>query len=148
MNMEIKSSNQPVAVANTGIARTQSPASAKPSEVSFIKENPQASTDKQSNVVGLAAEVPQTEKPEKEVEKAVTELNSSIQNVQRNLQFSMDKELGKIIINVKDKETDEVVRQFPSEEFLDLARKMKSIYDSKNSVSSSADSSIFFSSSA
>ena len=147
MNMEIKSNNPPLAVASS-IVRAQSPVSADSQEASSIKGKAQANTDKQSSVVGLAIEGPQAEKPEKEIVKAVTDLNSSIQNVQRNLQFSMDKELGKIVINVKDKETDEVVRQFPSEEFLDLSRKMKGIYDSNNKASSSAVSSVFFSSSA
>ncbi|WP_198263989.1 flagellar protein FlaG [sulfur-oxidizing endosymbiont of Gigantopelta aegis] len=64
---------------------------------------------------------------EEELDKTITQLNNALQNVQRNLEFSVDKDVGKIIINVKDKETDEVLRQIPSEEILQLARNLQNI---------------------
>lgn len=59
-----------------------------------------------------------------ELDDTISQLNNSLQNIQRNLEFSIDNDVGKIVINVKDKETDEVVRQIPSEEFLELARNL------------------------
>ncbi|MFK5984456.1 MAG: flagellar protein FlaG [Pseudomonadota bacterium] len=82
------------------------------------------------------------------VDKAVTSLNSSIQSVQRNLQFSVDKDLDKIVINVTDKETDEVVRQIPSEEVLDLARNLQDMVENRNNSAKSTNEGIFFSSTA
>jgi flagellar protein FlaG len=58
---------------------------------------------------------------------AVRELNSHIQNVQRNLQFDLDDESGHTVVRVLDAETDEVIRQMPSEEVLALARHIKSM---------------------
>ena len=60
-----------------------------------------------------------------ELDETISQLNSSLQNIQRNLEFSVDKEVGMIVINVKDKNTDEVLRQIPSEEFLELARNLQ-----------------------
>ena len=57
--------------------------------------------------------------------KAVNELNSRIQTVQRDLEFSVDEDLGKTIITVTDTETQEVIRQIPAEEMLALARFFK-----------------------
>jgi len=57
----------------------------------------------------------------------VTQLNDSLQNIQRNLEFSVDKDAGQIVINVRDKETDEIVRQIPSEEVLELAKNLHKI---------------------
>ncbi len=62
--------------------------------------------------------------PKEELDETIRQLNDSLQNVQRNLEFSVDKDAGRIVINVKDKETDEVLRQIPSEEVLELARNL------------------------
>lgn len=64
---------------------------------------------------------------EEELDDTISQLNDSLQNVQRNLEFSIDKDAGRIVINVKDKETDEVLRQIPSEEILELARNLHNV---------------------
>ena len=65
--------------------------------------------------------------PKEELDDTISQLNDSLQNVQRNLEFSIDKEADRIVINVKDKETDEVVRQIPSEEVLELAKNLHAV---------------------
>ena len=60
---------------------------------------------------------------------AVKELNSYVQNIERNLQFDVDEESGHTVIRVLDVETDEVIRQMPSEDFLALSRHLKSMND-------------------
>ena len=85
---------------------------------------------------------------EKDIDTAVTDLNSSIQSVQRNLKFSVDKELDKIVINVTDKKTEEVVRQIPSEDFLELARNLQDMMESRDGSSNNKTESFLFSSSA
>lgn len=62
--------------------------------------------------------------PREELDETVTQLNDSLQNVQRNLEFSIDQDIGKIVINVRDKETDEIIRQIPNEEVLELAKNL------------------------
>lgn len=66
----------------------------------------------------------------------IRQLNDSLQNVQRNLEFSIDKDAGRIVINVKDKVTDEIVRQIPSEEVLELARNLHDVSVNLNQNSS------------
>lgn len=58
---------------------------------------------------------------------AVKELNDYVQNIQRNLQFSMDEASGRTIITVTDALTDETIRQIPSEEVIQLARHLKGL---------------------
>jgi len=120
------------------------------------------SPSKVSEKAELESSLKVEEKPEKEdskqsisnekVEEAVTSLNSSIQSVQRNLQFSVDKDLNRIVINVTDKNTDEVVRQIPSEDVLDLARNLQDIVQNRNTDTKSSGNSskegLFFSSTA
>ena len=74
-------------------------------------------------------------KPEQEIKEmapediksVVDEVNAFVQNMQRNLSFTVDEELGQAIISVKDKETDEVIRQIPSEELVVLRKKMDDV---------------------
>jgi flagellar protein FlaG len=61
---------------------------------------------------------------EDELESAVVELNKAVQNMQRNLEFSVDDATGRTVVKVKDRETDEIIRQMPSEEVLKLAQHM------------------------
>lgn len=55
---------------------------------------------------------------------AVRGLNEHVQTVQRELQFTVDKDSGHTVIKVMDMETQEVIRQIPSEEALSVARQL------------------------
>ncbi len=55
---------------------------------------------------------------------AVSQINDYVQNLQRNLQFTVDEESGKDVVTVIDSESKEVIRQLPSEEALVLARRL------------------------
>lgn len=58
----------------------------------------------------------------------IEEMNHSFQSMQRKISFSVDEQLGDKVIVVKDTETDEVVRQIPSEELVVLRKKMDDVY--------------------
>jgi len=53
---------------------------------------------------------------------AVDQLNSKIQNLNRNLEFSINKDSGGVMVKVVDARTHQVIRQIPSEEAVVLAR--------------------------
>jgi len=60
-----------------------------------------------------------------ELERAVESLNESVQSHRRSLRFSVDEDSGRTVIRVVDPTTDEVIRQIPPEEVLDLARHLE-----------------------
>ena len=60
-----------------------------------------------------------------EIEETVSEIGNFVQNIQRNLQFTVDDNSGETIIRVTDRETDDVIRQIPSEEVLKLQQYIK-----------------------
>ena len=62
-----------------------------------------------------------------ELTDAVSRINDHMQVVRRNLEFNLDEESGKTIVKVIDAETEEVVRQIPSEEIVELAKHLKEI---------------------
>jgi flagellar protein FlaG len=61
---------------------------------------------------------------DEKVTQAVTKLNDFVQNIQRNLQFSVDHESGVMVVKVIEANTEKVIRQIPNEETLRLARNL------------------------
>ncbi|WP_119393891.1 flagellar protein FlaG [Salinibius halmophilus] len=70
------------------------------------------------------AQAQQTTNPEA-MQDVVAKLNDHVQNIERKLNFQMDEDSGRTIVQVFDKETDELIRQIPNEEALELARNLK-----------------------
>jgi len=60
-----------------------------------------------------------------ELDDAVSRLNDYVQNVQRDLQFEVDNDLGQTIVRVVDQQTQEVIRQIPDEVAMRLAEKLQ-----------------------
>ena len=59
-----------------------------------------------------------------DLKQAVSQLNDFVQNMQRDLQFSLDKDSGTMVVKVIDTKSEKVIRQIPSEETLRLARSL------------------------
>jgi flagellar protein FlaG len=65
-------------------------------------------------------------------EKVVSELEAYVQSTQRNLDFHVDDNSGRVIVKVIDASSDEVIRQIPSEEMLAISRKLQEFLDEHN----------------
>ena len=65
----------------------------------------------------------------KQLEEMVDDLNGFAQAVQRQLQFSIDDENGKIYVKVVDAETQAVIREIPSEEIRNMQKQLKEVSD-------------------
>lgn len=76
----------------------------------------------------LEQSVKQNEKVSAEqLEAAIERLNQLMQEGQRSLAFSVDKDLEEVIITVKDMQTDQIIRQIPNEEALKFAKNLESV---------------------
>lgn len=53
---------------------------------------------------------------------AVAQLNAFLRHERLNLEFSVDEGSGRVVIRITDTDTDQLVRQIPSEEVLTIAR--------------------------
>jgi len=71
------------------------------------------------------------------LQSAVAQINQHMQNVERSLQFTIDEDSGKDVVTVLDKKTEEIIRQFPSEEVLIIARQIAEQKDGVVSLFSS-----------
>ncbi len=77
-------------------------------EPDFMQQKPAQEIDQKQQLKELAA--------------AVDDMNRRAKNLQRSLQFSVEQDLNLTVVKVINPQTDEVVRQIPSEEFIAIAR--------------------------
>lgn len=71
-----------------------------------------------------------------EIAQATQDISNYIQSVSRSLQISVDGDLGTTVIRVLDTETEELVRQIPAEEILQIARFLEQQQTSRDSDAS------------
>lgn len=60
-----------------------------------------------------------------ELEAAIDKMRNHAQNLDRELQFQVDSDTGRTVVTILNSQTQEVVRQIPSEEVLELTKKIE-----------------------
>ena len=107
-----------------------------PSRVDPLKQtdvpNFAATTEVQSEIEFPVPEVGQPEKSAvqnnaENLQEAINRVSRFTQNLQRDLQFRVDELTGKQVVTVIDSETQEVIRQIPSEEMLELSHNLEQL---------------------
>ncbi len=78
----------------------------------------------QSVSAGVSVDEVKAAKKSGELKQSVNQLNDYVQNTQRDLEFSIDKETGVTVVKVIDTKSEKVIRQMPTEEALKLARSL------------------------
>ncbi|MFZ6744165.1 flagellar protein FlaG [Undibacterium sp. JH2W] len=59
-----------------------------------------------------------------DVNKAVAEINKSLQLSSQNLEFSVDNDAKEVVVKIVDQQTKQVIRQIPTEEALEIAKSL------------------------
>jgi len=62
-----------------------------------------------------------------EVQRAANRAQEVLSRTGASLKFALDDDTGMVVVKVVDTETDQVIRQMPSEEMLALARNMEKL---------------------
>lgn len=93
----------------------------KPSVDAPVKNMDDAGRKVESADATPVAEAKEPKNPD-DLKQAVSQLNDYVQTMQRDLQFSIDKESGVMVVKVIDTKSEKVIRQIPAEETLRLAR--------------------------
>ena len=83
--------------------------------ISNLPDVEKSTNYKSSSDNGLEMET-QDAPSDSEAEAVVVELSSLAQNLQRDLLFSIDEKNGKTILKVVDRETEDIIREIPSED--------------------------------
>ncbi len=69
-------------------------------------------------------EVPAPKLSREETEELVATLEDLAETIQTKLNFSINETTNDIVVKIMDKDTDTIIKQFPSEELLELQEKM------------------------
>lgn len=104
-----------------------SPAAAAPTAATDVRQArvPQDSAAAPVQALQTAQAVTspsKTEASRQQVEEAVKSVNEFLQPINNSIRFSVDDETGISVIKVIDVTTKDVIRQFPSEEMLSIAK--------------------------
>ncbi|WP_051222268.1 flagellar protein FlaG [Neptunomonas japonica] len=116
--MSVESMNASNVAANTQVAQQpQTQQTSRSGETEVVNQAALSQSE--------ASEKPSQKMTADEVQVVVDKLNEFMQNDQRNLNFSIDKDTEDMVVKVMDTETQEVIRQFPSEETIKLAKHLE-----------------------
>lgn len=127
-NLTIQAANSPVRLPESN-ARNFAKGNAvdlKKSEKESLPLDPKGMQDdlQQSNDDLLSS---LKKKEERALDEKVTQLNDFVQNLKRDLHFSVHKETGRTVVAVIDAETDEIIRKIPSDEILRIAESLDNL---------------------
>lgn len=84
-----------------------------------------ASAPARQPVVAVANVTPAQMSPaehDAQVKQVVEHINQAMQSLSSNLNFSVDKDTGITVVKVMDTETNQLIRQIPSDEILSIAK--------------------------
>lgn len=109
-----------ISVSNVSVATSYTPAADK--AVKPLQAEPELV--KPAEAVKQVTEVSNTE-----LQQAVDVVNQAVALEQRSLSFSIDDVSGRSVIKVIDYETDELIKQIPSEELLKVAQDIKRLQE-------------------
>jgi len=117
MDMSVKLSQSYQAVKPMPVAPEKT---AEVPQVAPVATTAAVSDSSDSKKEARVSEAQQTEK----LKAAVQEIETFVQSVKRNLEFSIDEASGEIVVKVIASDTGEVVRQLPSAEAIKIAESL------------------------
>lgn len=101
-------------------AESKAQESTPPSQDAIVKQPVNALTQ------GAQAESAGKDKNQdkEELNTVVKHMNDFLQMVRRAVEFKVDEDSGRLVVQVKDAETKQLIRQIPSEQMLQIAKQM------------------------
>jgi len=85
---------------------------------------------KKETDISKVTKTEESEEKKQALGNAVEQLNSYVQSINRNLEFNIDTDSGQTVVKVIDAETDELIRQIPDEEALEIAKQLDNGFSS------------------
>lgn len=119
--MEISSLSALFSAPQTAKAAASPPKPDQAGNAEFAAQ-PSAPGEEAAKTAATAAAAASTQPGREQIGQAVQQMQRSLPSMARNLQFSLDEETGRTVVKVVDTDTNEVIRQIPSEEALAIAQ--------------------------
>ena len=120
VNEESKMIEQsPISTGNTPVQ-----VDSKPIKQTQISDASKTEVLEPEQVVAQVSKGAHGELPHNNIQETVASLNAFVQLMDRNVSFEVDETSGRDVISVFEKDTKELIRQIPSEETLELLKRM------------------------
>lgn len=110
-----------MAIATPQLSATRSDAGTRPLSTQAVEQSANAAPASDAVRSVRDAEQPQPASPT-DLQQALKEVQTAINSVANDLRFSIDEDTGRTLVKIVDRETDEVIKQIPSEELLRIAK--------------------------
>lgn len=125
VNTEVPEDGQTVNVDETtaSVTRPQAEDDKSGGEAGSQQQAANGKTQQQANTQQAATRQAQQQKSE-QLKKAVAEMNRRINNSNEEAVFGVHEDTNRIMIKIMDKETKEVIKEFPPEKTLDMIAKI------------------------
>lgn len=107
-----------------GMIKSVQPAPVQ-AQVGVAAARPPVEQRPQADAAGASRRAEQEAAPGGPLQDVVSDLNKLVRELHRELRFSVDSDSGDTVIKVIDRETEEVVRQIPSEELIRLRKRLQ-----------------------
>ncbi len=104
-----------------------------PTDMDSVKQAPSEEATPLKEMKNNAEEGDREVEPE-ELATVVENLNGMAQSVRRDLSFSLQNDTGKVVVEVTDSSTGELIRKIPSEEALKLSERIADVRSLMTSV--------------
>ena len=115
-----------ISIAGAQTPELRSSVSARQNATSGVADNSAANASSLQRDVAVSANsaAKKSESRPEDVDQAIENINKAVQAFSQKLEFSIDKYTDTFVVNVVDKETNEVIRHIPSEEFLNISNSL------------------------
>lgn len=125
MTGEISSLLQSIHLSNRGLPGQDSEQVSQGQGVAAVRQaDGSRSPDKQGAAEAGEHSAPAQALDSETLNSTVSDLNVLAQRMHRELKFTVDKDSGEMVVKIIDRETDEVLRQIPQEEILEMRKRL------------------------
>lgn len=111
----------PVSVSAPSMSSTKPDAGTRPLLPQAVEQSASAPPTTEESRSTRETQPPQEPNPT-DLKQALKEVQTAINSVANDLRFSIDEDTGRTLIKIVDRQTDEVIKQIPSEELLRIAK--------------------------
>lgn len=125
----------PAKVENSLVAQPSVQGNAAKANDNLIEQTSKSEQDKKFTVQKSQSLEVKEEVSNVEVEEAIEVVSSFINSTLKQVAFSRDNNAGKMVITMIDKETNEVINQFPSEKIISMAERIKELHQEVENIS-------------
>ncbi len=95
--------------------------------VQSLLYQPPKSALQPANVAQQETKHEEHQQHQQDVEKIISDINTQLQSMHTELNFSIDSETDRMVLKIVNSETDEVIRQIPAEEALRIASRLSKL---------------------